>query len=216
MKKSVLMMLVALGAIVAFANSNLNWKISSSPYDFDLAGVCVYKGTTLVDIVGLVSASPVSPGTETEDSWVDISDYLDGYKFSIALFHEDADDIQPTYESVARYTYTDLLNRGVVKVSQMDGRSYVARAANMAARKGMLVCNAAGNEGDDDAWKIIITPADADSVLTVGGIDNYLNVTEHAHFASYGLDPATETINYDALEEQATIVLSDITGGVGR
>ena len=76
------------------------------------------------------------------------------------------------------------------KVSQMDGRSYVARAANMAARKGMLVCNAAGNEGDDDAWKIIITPADADSVLTVGGIDNYLNVTEHAYFASYG--PTTD------------------------
>lgn len=55
---------------------------------------------------------------------------------------------------------------------QMDGRtSLVARAANMAARKGMLVVCAAGNDGDDDRWRLIGTPADADSVLAVGALD---------------------------------------------
>lgn len=56
--------------------------------------------------------------------------------------------------------------------TQMDGTSLVARAANMAAAKGILVCNSAGNEGSDKSWLTIITPADADSVLAVGGINS--------------------------------------------
>ena len=68
----------------------------------------------------------------------------------------------------------------------MDGKSYVAKAANMAARKGILVVNSAGNEGDDNSWQYIITPSDADSVLCVGGIINSLTDYEHINFASYG------------------------------
>lgn len=69
---------------------------------------------------------------------------------------------------------------------EMDGRSYVAKAANLAARKGMLVCNSAGNEGDDNSWKTIITPSDADSVLCVGGIQDDLGEYRHISFSSYG------------------------------
>ena len=53
----------------------------------------------------------------------------------------------------------------------MDGTSVVARAAQMACSKGILVCNSMGNEGDDRTWRTLITPADADGVLSVGGID---------------------------------------------
>jgi serine protease AprX len=68
---------------------------------------------------------------------------------------------------------------------QMDGRTpMVARAANLAARKGMLVVNANGNDGTTDSWKIIGTPADADSVLSVGGIS--ADQLFHADFSSYG------------------------------
>lgn len=53
---------------------------------------------------------------------------------------------------------------------QMDGQtSLVARAATMAAKKGILVVNAMGNDGTS-SWKAVGTPADADSVLSVGGI----------------------------------------------
>ncbi|NVO21094.1 MAG: S8 family serine peptidase [Bacteroidetes bacterium] len=66
----------------------------------------------------------------------------------------------------------------------MDGKtSFVARAANMAARKGMLVVNAAGNEGTD-SWHVIGTPADADSVLSIGGINPETGI--HTGFSSYG------------------------------
>ena len=68
----------------------------------------------------------------------------------------------------------------------MDGQSYVAKAANMAARKGIVVCNSAGNEGDDKRWKTIITPGDADSILTVGGTTNSLTQYRHIDFSSYG------------------------------
>ncbi len=68
--------------------------------------------------------------------------------------------------------------------ADMDGRtSLVTRAANMAAAKGMLVLNAAGNDGDIE-WKHLGAPADADSVLSIGGISE---LTEyHIYFSSYG------------------------------
>lgn len=66
----------------------------------------------------------------------------------------------------------------------MDGQtSLVARAANMAARKGILVVNSAGNEGSAN-WKNIGTPADADSVLSIGGI--HPNTGIHTRFSSFG------------------------------
>lgn len=68
---------------------------------------------------------------------------------------------------------------------EMNGRlSLVARAANLAARKGILVVNAAGNDGDNEDWRTVGTPADADSVLAVGGIDPETGL--HLNFSAYG------------------------------
>ena len=68
----------------------------------------------------------------------------------------------------------------------MDGTSYVAKAANKAVEKGILICNSAGNEGDDSRWMTIITPADAENVICVGGIDANLKDYRHISFSSYG------------------------------
>ena len=68
----------------------------------------------------------------------------------------------------------------------MDGRSYVAKAANKAVEKGILICNSAGNEGDDSRWMTIITPANAENVLCVGGIEDNLKLYNHISFSSYG------------------------------
>lgn len=66
----------------------------------------------------------------------------------------------------------------------MNGHtSLVAKAARMAVRKGMLVVNSAGNDGDSK-WHIMGTPADVDSVLSVGGINPKTNI--HTSFSSYG------------------------------
>jgi serine protease AprX len=66
----------------------------------------------------------------------------------------------------------------------MTGRSHkMAQAANMAFSKGILVVNSAGNEGMN-WWEIIAGPADADSILTVGGIDPWSGI--HHPQSSYG------------------------------
>jgi serine protease AprX len=68
--------------------------------------------------------------------------------------------------------------------NEMNGRkSLAARAASMAAAKGILVVNSAGNDGST-SWKFISTPADADSVLCVGGTDPYSDM--RIEFSSWG------------------------------
>lgn len=78
-----------------------------------------------------------------------------------------------TFDNPAfNYTYQD-----------MNGdKTISARAADWAARKGMLVVVANGNEGSS-SWHYLITPADADSVLSVGAVNTAGTV---APFSSYG------------------------------
>lgn len=67
--------------------------------------------------------------------------------------------------------------------AQMNGNTTIAaRGADMAAKKGILVVNAAGNQGSE-AFKYIATPADADSVLAVGAVNTN---GQPGGFSSYG------------------------------
>ena len=68
--------------------------------------------------------------------------------------------------------------------SEMDGNTAISTiAADIAASKGILVTVSAGNEGDNPSWKYITSPADADSVLTVGAVDKDKKI---AYFSSNG------------------------------
>lgn len=54
--------------------------------------------------------------------------------------------------------------------ANMDGNTTMAAiGADLAAKKGILVVNSAGNEGDN-SWGKITTPADGDSVMAVGAV----------------------------------------------
>jgi subtilisin family serine protease len=67
--------------------------------------------------------------------------------------------------------------------AQMNGNTTIAAiGADLAAKKGILVVNAAGNEGSG-TWHYIITPADGDSVLAVGAVSTSGGV---GSFSSYG------------------------------
>ena len=59
----------------------------------------------------------------------------------------------------------------------------VTRAADIAASKGILVVNSAGNSGSDSSFPWIGAPADGDSVLTIGAVR--LN-DQRASFSSIG------------------------------
>lgn len=94
------------------------------------------------------------------------ADSLGADVFSVSLGYNTFDNAQ------FDYTYAN-----------MDGNTTtIARAADLASKKGILVIAAAGNEGQN-TWHYITTPADADSVLTVGAVDTSRTV---ALFSSYG------------------------------
>lgn len=67
--------------------------------------------------------------------------------------------------------------------AHLNGRtSFASIASTMAARKGIFVLNAAGNEGSG-AWGYIGIPADADSICTVGSVNGS---GIHSGFSSRG------------------------------
>lgn len=74
--------------------------------------------------------------------------------------------------SIPDYPYSDL--NGDITMS--------ARAADLAAKKGIMVFNAAGNSGAD-YWHMITTPSDGDSVVAVGAVNTNGVV---GAFSSYG------------------------------
>jgi len=93
-----------------------------------------------------------------EISWIEAAEYADSLGVDVintSLGYSDFDGV--TYD----YTYSD-----------MDGRTtYISRAASLLASRGMILCNSAGNEGNDD-WYYITAPADAIDILTVGAVDS--------------------------------------------
>lgn len=57
-----------------------------------------------------------------------------------------------------------------VKYSELDGQTHlISRSASLAASRGLMVVNSAGNSGDEP-WRMIGIPADAKNMLTVGAV----------------------------------------------
>ena len=104
-----------------------------------------------------------------EQNWLAAAEKADSLGvdvFSVSLGYNYFDN------SVFNYTY-----------SKMDGNTtLISRACDLAAKKGILVVAAAGNDGNT-SWKYITTPADADSVLSVGAVNA---ARQTAVFSSYG------------------------------
>ncbi|MEI6410300.1 MAG: S8 family serine peptidase [Bacteroidota bacterium] len=67
--------------------------------------------------------------------------------------------------------------------AQLNGRTAIgSRGASIAATKGMIICNSAGNSGDEP-WRYVGVPADAPGIVAVGAIDQ---AGKKAGFSSFG------------------------------
>lgn len=105
-----------------------------------------------------------------EQNWIAAAEFADsaGVKvFSTSLGYYIYDDPSLSYNH-----------------SQRDGNTaMITRAADLAAKKGILVMNSAGNSGKDlGDTKYTMTPADGDSVVAVGAVDvngNYVTFSSH-------------------------------------
>jgi len=104
-----------------------------------------------------------------EDNWVagvELADSLGCQVLNSSLGYIKFDD------SLMTRTYSDL-NGQISRASQ---------AATIAASKGMIICNSAGNSGDEP-WRHLGCPADARNILTVGAVDVD---GDKASFSSFG------------------------------
>lgn len=112
------------------------------------------------------------PGSETiteEDSWIAGAEFADSIGADII-------------NSSLGYTVYDKANMSH-SYSDMDGNTCdVTKGADMAVKKGMIVVNSAGNAGNE-SWLYIGAPADGDSVLAIGAVDENKN---YASFSSIG------------------------------
>ncbi len=94
--------------------------------------------------------------------------------------------------------------------SDLDGNTtIVTRAADLAASKGILVVSSAGNSGNK-SWQFIGAPADGDSVLSVGAVDE--NKT-WAAFSSIG-PTADNRIKPNIVAQGQNTILTQIDGNI--
>ena len=133
-------------------------------------GSFTYSGTSTDAAYYLFKTEEHSTESPKEiDNWVaaiEMADSLGLHIVSTSLGYTTFDD------QSFNFTYSD-----------MDGRtSRGAQASRIAARKGLLLVTAMGNDGNKN-WHYLSTPADADSILSVGAVNKDGAI---ARFSSYG------------------------------
>lgn len=96
------------------------------------------------------------------------------------------------------------------KYYELDGKTALnSRSASLAASRGMILLNSAGNSGDDE-WKKIGFPADATDILTVGAVTSKrVNST----FSSIG-NAADGRVKPDVMAMGVASSVYDIDGSV--
>jgi serine protease AprX len=139
-------------------------------------------GTFVMSCVGgIIDGQPMGLATEAEfllartETWTEYFSEEENWLAAAEWADKNGADV---INSSLGYTYHRYFRE------DMDGvTSLVSRAANMAASKGIVVVNSAGNDGSDK-WKNVGAPADADSVLSIGGISPRTGI--HTSFSSFG------------------------------
>jgi len=134
-----------------------------------------------------------------EYNWVTAAEFADSVGADIinsSLGYSVFDD---SVQNHTNHTFADLNGKTTV----------VSRGANMAAAKGILVVNSAGNSAQTP-WHRIIVPADADSVLTVGAVDEN---EVYATFSSVGYT-FDGRVKPDIVSQGANTVIASSQGGI--
>ncbi len=101
--------------------------------------------------------------------------------WTMAAEMADSAGVDVINSSLGYYKYDNDLC--VYRLQDLDGKTaFISQTASMLARKGIVLCNSAGNSGMGQ-WKKIGVPADATDILTVGAINKERRI---ATFSSVG------------------------------
>lgn len=118
----------------------------------------------------------------SEDTWFEYRGEEDNW--CAAIEYADSLGVDVVTSSLG-YTHYDE-PKYILHYHWLDGKHELnSRSASLAASRGILVCNSAGNEGDE-SWKKIGFPADATDILTVGAVN------------AEGVNTAFSSIGYSA------------------
>lgn len=129
--------------------------------------------------------------------WVQAAEYADSLGVDVLNTSLGYTTFENPLES---HTYAD-----------MDGNTTpITIGADIAAKKGMLVINSAGNEGNNP-WKYISAPADGDSVMAVGAVDPQ---GQYAYFSSVG-PTADGRIKPDIAAQGYDAIVAYVPSGIG-
>lgn len=154
-------------------NHLLGWRNLTDDTD-SIFGSTGDHGVKCLSLIGMESNDYHGAATQadfylikTEETVTESPKEMD----NLIVAYELADSLGINLLSVSLGYGTDFDNSEFdIHYDELDGKTHrVSRAATIAARKGMLVCNSAGNSGNK-AWGRILLPADADSILTVGSV----------------------------------------------
>ncbi len=144
----------------------------------------------------LMSEDDESENIIEEDHWCAAIEYADSVGVDIVT------------SSLGYYTFDD--SQANHKYYEQDGETAVnSRAASLAASRGLIVLNSAGNSGDED-WKKIGFPADAKDILAVGAVTEDRKNTV---FSSLG-NTADGRIKPDVMAMGLATWLLDFSGSV--
>lgn len=198
----------------AFEHLRSNNRIKAT-YDFIAKETDVYKGgahgtNTLSCITGVIDGVKMGMATDAEfllarTEWTIKEDKQEEYFWLAAAEWADKNGAQIISSSLG-------YGKDWYSVRDMDGRkSVVSFAATVAAQKGILIVNSAGNEYQD-SWKTIVTPADADSVLCVGGTSPFTD--RHINFSSIG--PSADYRIKPNVSAPGQVVAANPSGNIGQ
>jgi hypothetical protein len=110
------------------------------------------------------------------------SEYIiEEYNYASAAEYADSAGADVIHSSLGYTTFDDPSQDHTY--ADMNGNTAPATiAADLAAKKGIIVTSSAGNEGNS-AWNFISVPADGDSVLAIGAVDQQAT---YSSFSSNG------------------------------
>jgi serine protease AprX len=133
-----------------------------------------------------------------EDNWVSAAERADSLGIqlintSLGYYEFDADF------ATSNYTYANDFN---------GHKTLIARGHNMAVSKGIFCVAAIGNAGYS-AWRYMFTPADADSVYSVGIVDSFLVF----HPSSSRGPNALKVTKPDGVDVGVNVLIIDNPGG---
>jgi len=144
-------------------------------------------------------------GSETrleEDNWVAAIEWADSLGADVVSSSVGYKDFDVGFMS---WTWQDMNGNTTV----------ITRAADWAVARGIVVVNAAGNEGLNTMHNTLLAPADADSCITVGGVWTPPGTTVPERYVTSSVGPTTSVpprIKPDVAALGANVWIATATG----